>query len=227
MKLEVLKAAKSFGTRELFQDVSFEVSAGEIVGLFGRNGTGKSTLLQMIFGLLSADSLILKVDGQTVSPKEVIPNKIVGYLPQERFLPAKRSIRSIIPLYFQDQDTLDDIFYAPAVSTFEQKKPPELSQGQRKYIEILLVSHLAHPFLLLDEPFSMIDPLYKDLIKQLLQRLKTHKGILVTDHYYQDVLQISNRNYLLHERQIQTVEGEKSLRELGYLSTRMNEEGDD
>ena len=72
-----------------------------------------------------------------------------------------------------------------------------MSLGELRYLELLIVGNLNHSFLLLDEPFSMIEPLYKDVIKDLLLQLKQTKGIILTDHYYRDVLQVTNRNFVI------------------------------
>jgi ABC-type lipopolysaccharide export system ATPase subunit len=220
MVLKIDEAAKSFAGKEILKDVSLELHTGEIVGLFGRNGSGKSTLLKMIFGTLKADKIKMVLSGKEVRQKNIIPEQRIAYLPQERFLPKHLKIRDIIPLYFQEEAALDRIFYAPAVTKFEKLKPDELSVGQLKYIEILLISNLEHPFLLLDEPFSMIDPLYKDLIKELLLKLKSTKGILITDHYYEDVLQITDRNYIISDGAIKNIASKEELKEYGYLSGR-------
>ncbi|WP_367391489.1 ATP-binding cassette domain-containing protein [Lewinella sp. LCG006] len=224
MKLQIAEASKSYGRRLLFKDLSLEIEIGEIVGLFGRNGSGKSTLLKMMFGVLGADSLVIKIDGRRVPAKKVIRDKVVAYLPQDRFLPNQMSVRNIIPMYYKDEETLDKVFYAPGISSFDKLKYGELSEGQKKYLEIVLLSHLDHPFMMLDEPFSMIDPNYKDLIKALLMKLKKTKGILVIDHYYQDILNISDRNYLLKNGALNEVEGEEALQKNGYLSNRMKKQ---
>lgn len=223
MILKVSGASKSFGKKDVFHDVNLWAETGEIVGLFGRNGSGKSTLLKMMFGVLEADSLRLQIDDINYRPNEIIPNRLIAYLPQDRFLPPGLTVRNLVPMYYKAPEILDKIFYAPGVADFEQTQCGKLSGGQRKYLEILLIAYLSHPFLLLDEPFSMIDPKYKDLIKELLLNLKEDKGILLTDHYFQDVLQVSGRNYLLNNGQILEVKGEKELRKYGYLSSLMDE----
>jgi ABC-type multidrug transport system ATPase subunit len=228
MTLKITRATKSFGKKKVLDNLELDVAQGEIVGLFGRNGSGKSTLLKMVFGTLSqsnrgfhsatrADALTLTIDGKECLPRHIIPKQLIAYLPQHKFLPSRMSIRNIIPLYFQDEETLDAIFYAPTLSKFEHLPPAKLSTGQRKYVEILMVSHLPHPFLMLDEPFSMIDPLYAELIEENLTALKEKKGILLTDHYYRHVLRIADRNFLIKDGSIRAVAGEAALREQGYL----------
>lgn len=218
MRLKITGAAKAFRNKKVLVDVNLSINTGQIIGLFGRNGSGKSTLLKMIFGVLKPDTLQLQIDDKHISPHEIIPNQLIAYLPQERFLPPRVTVRNLIPMYHQDPATLDSIFYAPGVAGFEQLPCGKLSIGQMKYLEMLLISHCEHPFLLLDEPFSMMDPKYKDLIKELLLNLKQAKGMLLTDHYYNDVLQISDLNYLLQEGKASPVAGEEELQKHGYLS---------
>ena len=90
--------------------------------------------------------------------------------------------------------------------------------GQLRYFEVLLLANLDHPFLMLDEPFSMIEPLYKVEIKKFLVQLKKKKGIIITDHYYNDVLEITDENFLIKDGTIVPITSKQSLREMEYLS---------
>jgi ABC-type multidrug transport system ATPase subunit len=218
MKLEVDNVIKAFGKHKVLNNCSLQINQNEIVGLFGRNGSGKSTLLKLIFGTLKAQSIKIRINSELIQPEKIIPQKCIAYLPQFNFLPQNLKVRDIIPIYFEDGDKQDKIFYAPKIASFEKLKPGELSMGQLKYFEILLISHLNHPFVMLDEPFSMIDPLFKDLIKEQLIELKKTKGILITDHYYKDVLQITDRNYLLKNGKMVNILDKSDLNQHGYLT---------
>ena len=223
--LHIQHASKKFGKKEVLKNVSFKFAQGEIISLFGRNGSGKSTLLKMIFGTLKADSISLHINGQNISPKKVIPNRLIGYLPQDHFLPKHLKVRDVISLFYQDGDDQDLIFRAPFIEKVATHKVGTLSLGELRYLELLLVAHLEHPFLLLDEPFSMIEPLYKEVIKEFLLSLTEtssaqvppKKGILLTDHYYRDVLDISDRNLVLVEGTTEIAENAADLKRLGYL----------
>lgn len=217
-RLEIKAAKKSFGSKTVLDSVSFSCETGEIVGLFGRNGSGKSTLLKNIFGTLQADFIDLEIDNSKLQPKNVISSGKIGYLPQESFLPPELRVREVIPLFFPKGEDQDRIFYSKGISGFERQKAGKLSSGQLRYLEIILLCHLDHPFLLLDEPFSMIEPLYNDLIKELLISLGPEKGIILTDHYYKDVLSISTRNFLLKDGKILPVNNEKDLADHNYIS---------
>lgn len=215
--LHIQNASKKFGDKEVLKNMSLTFAQGEIISLFGRNGSGKSTLLKMVFGTLKADSMSLHINGQNISPKKVIPNRLIGYLPQDHFLPKHLKVRDVIPLFYQDGDDQDLIFRAPFIEKVATHKVGTLSLGELRYLELLLIAHLEHPFLLLDEPFSMIEPLYKEVIKAFLFSLKAKKGILITDHYYRDVLDISDRNLVLVNGECQVAENAEDLKQLGYL----------
>lgn len=198
-RLEIKKAEKSFGSKEVLKDVSFSCNTGEIVGIFGSNGSGKSTLLKAIFGTVAADAIELEIDGKSLPAKEIIPAGLVSYLPQENFLPKEMKVRDVIPLFFPKGEDQDKIFYSAGVSAFDRTEVGKLSSGELRYLEILLLVHLQHPFMMLDEPFTMVEPLYKIAIQELLRSFRGSKGFILTDHYYLDVLEISTRNFVLTE----------------------------
>lgn len=215
--LRIDNISKSFGKKEILKDVSFQLSQGEIIALFGRNGSGKSTLLKILFGTLKAHTITLQMNTETIKPKDIIPNRHIGYLPQDHFLPKHIKVRDVIPLFYLDGDDQDKIFRAHFIEKIAAHKVGILSLGELRYLELLLIAHLDHPFLLLDEPFSMIEPLYKDVIKELLISLKAKKGILITDHYYHDVLDISDRNLVLVDGVSHTATDPEGLKAYGYL----------
>ena len=189
----------SFGDKVILKNFNLECKTGEIIGIFGRNGTGKSTLLKAIFGTIKADNIEIIINSEIICQKDIIPSQKIAYLPQDSFLQKNPKVRAIIALFFPDGNDQDRIFYAPNVARFENTKVGNLSLGELRYLELLIVGNLNHSFLLLDEPFSMIEPLYKDVIKDLLLQLKQTKGIILTDHYYRDVLQVTNRNFVIKD----------------------------
>lgn len=200
------------------KDISFELRTGDVLGLFGKNGSGKSTLLKMIYGSVSADSIQIKVDGRSYKSSEVITKKLIAYLPQDSFLPKSKRIRDIIPIYFSEEKKQDTLFYDPIIAKFTFKKAGELSLGETRYFEIMLLANLEHPFLFLDEPFSMLDPLYKEILRDVFEKLKSGKGLLITDHYYEDVLKISSKNMLLKNGNCHQVSNKLDLENLSYIS---------
>lgn len=215
--LKIEAVSKNFGAKRLFNDASLAVRTGEILGVFGRNGSGKSTLLKILFGTVQADRMLGTLNDVPFDPRKVIARQQIGYLPQFSFLPQYRRVRQVIPLFLDTGELQDKVFYAPRIAEIENQRVGQLSIGERRYLEFLLLAYAPHPFLLLDEPFSMIEPLYKDIIQALLMDLKPHKGIILTDHYFRDVLPLTDRNILLKNKSFLPITGEEDLETLGYL----------
>ena len=214
--LAISNFTKLFGGKVIADKLSLELNTGDITGIFGRNGCGKSTLLKILFSTVKADDISIKLNSGTINTSDIIPQSIIGYLPQEPFLPKNLKVRDIIPLYFKG-DAQDKLFYADGIFKIANTVVGKLSMGELRYFELLLVGNLNHPFLLLDETFSMVEPLYKEKIKKFLIQLKTTKGIIVTDHYYKDVLDISNKNFLLKEGRLIIITNQSELIAEDYL----------
>lgn len=214
--LQLHKAEISFGKKEVLKDISFELKTGEILGIFGRNGCGKSTLLKMIFGSLSTGEIKLSIDNIEISPAEVIQKQLIAYIPQHPFLPKNVKVRDIIPMYFSEEKKQDAIFYDPGVAKITHQRTGDLSQGERKYFETLLVANLDQPFLMLDEPFSMLEPLQTEALKEFLLQ-KKEKGIIITDHYYNDVLNITSKNLVIENGNSYTINSPDDLVKYNYL----------
>lgn len=216
--LSVTELHKSFSSRSLLDYIALECRTGDITGIFGRNGSGKSTLLRILFGTLKADSIRLRIDGKPVAPNDIIPQQKIAYLPQDSFLPKSLKVRDIVPLYFTDGNLQDKILYDPFVVRVANTKAGSLSMGELRYFELLLIAVLPHPFLMLDEPFSMVEPLYREKIKEHLHELKETKGIILTDHYYNDILETANNCLLLHNGKLVPVKNKEDLAAYGYLT---------
>jgi len=217
-ELIVNKLSKKFKKRIILSDISLHIKTGEILGIFGRNGCGKSTLLKILFGTLPSDNEDILIDNECFNSSRNIELMTISYLPQDSFLPNNLTVRDIIPIYYKDGNAQDKIFYDPRIAKFERQKIGTLSLGERRYFEIVLISRLPHPFLFLDEPFSMVEPLFQDLIKDLLIELKKEKGIIITDHYYRTVLDVSDRKMIIRDGKIIEIENTFDLIKNGYLT---------
>lgn len=218
--LNVQSIVHSFGRREILSDIKFTCNTGDVVGIFGRNGTGKSTLLKILFGTLHPNKSEFYLDNQIASSK-IHLNKFIAYHHQEVFLPKNITVRSLISMYLPDGEKQNKLFYNQRINKIETKKVGVLSMGEQRFLQFLLLLNFDHYFLLLDEPFSMIEPLYKDLIKEKIEEYKHHKGFIITDHYYLDVLQVSTIKKVIKDGVMKTIINDTDLIDSGYLSDRL------
>jgi ABC-type multidrug transport system ATPase subunit len=216
-QLKIKQVEKSFGANVVLKNISFECRKGEILGIFGRNGSGKSTLLKIIFGTLNYDKFDAILDDEKYSPGLNIPKQQIAYLPQHPILPHRKKVRDIVCLFYPNSDKQDQVLYNPKIAGFDRMKFGQLSHGEQKYFEIMLLSHLPHQVIIFDEPFSMIDPIEQEQISDLLQKLKEDKMIIITDHYYRNVLKITDRNILINRGKSQSINSVDELIEGEYL----------
>lgn len=215
--LNVKSVNHSFGKRQILSDISFTCKTGDVIAIFGRNGTGKSTLLKILFGTLHADKSEFYLDNKIASAK-IRLNKFIAYHHQEVFLPKNTTVRNLIPLYIPDGEKQNKLFYDQRINKIENLKVGVLSIGEQRFLQFLLILSLDHYFVLLDEPFSMVEPLYKDLIKEKIYEYRYQKGFVITDHYYQDVLQVANIKKVIKDGALLNVIKESDLIDFGYLS---------
>jgi ABC-type multidrug transport system ATPase subunit len=214
--LSVESISHQFGSKPILDNITFTCEPGEILALFGRNGSGKSTLLKILFGALKIQKGVLRLNNQLI--RSNITDKVIAYCHQEVFLPLNITAREIIPLYYSNPEDQNKIFYAPGIAKLETSKIGQLSQGEQRYLQFLLLINLPHPFILLDEPFSMVDPLHIDIIKSKIIEISAHKGIILTDHYYKDAWEIATRRVFLHEGKLNNISDLTQLAKFGYVT---------
>jgi ABC-type multidrug transport system ATPase subunit len=215
--LQVKSITHNFGKRSILSQCSIECKTGEVIGIFGRNGSGKSTLFKILFGTLKPDQLTLYLDGYLWTGNSGL-NAFIGYHPQEIMLPKSLKVKDLIPIYIRDAENQNKVYYTQGIHDMLTKKVGGLSPGQQRYLQFILLLNLNHHFILLDEPFSMVEPLYKDLIKQKLIEYKPHKGYIITDHYYLDVLEVSDKVNLIKKGEIIPISNVEDLKVFDYLS---------
>lgn len=206
---------KSYGMRPILTDVHLSCKPGEIVGLLGRNGSGKSTMLKIIFGSLPSEYRFVKVDGQ-IQSKLSESSLIIKYLPQDSFLPTHIKIKTIIKLFCESPNT--ELLYShPFINDLLNKKTGELSGGERRFFEILLIIHSSARYILIDEPFNGIDPIYRDEIKNAIKMQTADKGFIITDHNYRNILDIADRVVMIHDGALRQINNPTDLKYWGYI----------
>ena len=214
-ELYVDSVLKSFGKNQVLTDIFISCKPGEIIGLLGRNGAGKSTLLKIIFGSLIADRKFVKVNGRIATSLFDRIN-LVGYLPQDSFLPKHIKVKKIISL-FCDKLNSELLHSNQYIKPLITKRSKELSGGETRLLEILLIIHSKTQYVLIDEPFNGSAPMYKDYIKKLIQEHSKTKGFIITDHDYRNITDVATKMVLLHDGETKEIRGNNELKYWGYI----------
>jgi ABC-type multidrug transport system ATPase subunit len=213
--LHVDSVIKEFDSRQVLTDVFISCKKGEIIGLLGRNGTGKSTLLKIIFGSLLADRKFVKVDHKLVA--SIYDNrKLINFLPQDSFLPNHVKIKTIISL-FCNKANADVLMNHKLITPLLNMRSRDLSGGERRLVEIFLIIYSDAKFILIDEPFNGIAPVYKEEIKNLILEQAEYKGFIISDHDYRNILDIATRIILLYDGGTKEIKHNDELHYWGYV----------
>ena len=214
--LEIDSIIKSFGTVNLLTDVYLRCNTGDIIGLFGRNGEGKTVLLKIIFGTMNADQKFIRLDETLRLSSPYTHKGTISFLPQDSFLPKDLRVRQVVKLYLPA--TMESAFLKDdeVVQGAMSMKVKSLSDGIKRYLEIKLLCFNESKFLLLDEPFTYLSPLLKENTKKLIADCSNKKGIIITDHNYEDVWDISTKKVLLKEGVLKVINEMADLRYGGY-----------
>jgi lipopolysaccharide export system ATP-binding protein len=213
LKLQAVDLSKSYRGRKVVDDVALEIGQGEVVGLLGPNGAGKTTTFYIIVGLARPDSgrVLLNEEEITDLPMYLRARSGISYLPQEpsvfRQLTSEENLLAVLetlPLTPEQQrDRLEELLVQMGLETVRTSKAYTLSGGERRRLEIARSLTLQPSFILLDEPFSGIDPLtVKDLQEIIRDLAKSGIGVLITDHNVRETLSVTDRAYILKSGKI-------------------------
>ena len=217
MEFEGTNLFKSLGRKKIVKNVSLKLNNGEIIGLLGPNGAGKTTTFRLMVGLLKPDEGEIYLNNEDISrlPLYLRARKGLGYLPQDssvfRKLTVEENFKAILeflPIKKEEkQKKLNSTLEEMGLVEIKKRLSYFLSGGERRKVEIGRILLLSPHFLLLDEPFTGIDPLGIQDIQNILNSLKEKGiGILITDHNVKDTLKITDRAYLISSGEI-TCEG--------------------
>ncbi|OLD83520.1 MAG: LPS export ABC transporter ATP-binding protein [Acidobacteria bacterium 13_1_20CM_3_58_11] len=213
LKLQAVDLSKSYRGRKVVDDVELEIGQGEVVGLLGPNGAGKTTTFYILVGLARPDAgrVLLNDDEITDLPMYLRARSGISYLPQEpsvfRQLTSEENLLAVLetlPLTPEQQrDRLEELLVQMGLETVRTSKAYTLSGGERRRLEIARSLTLQPSFVLLDEPFSGIDPLtVKDLQETIRDLAKSGIGVLITDHNVRETLSVTDRAYILKSGKI-------------------------
>ena len=209
-KFEATNLIKDFGKKRVINDLSLNISSGEIVGLLGPNGAGKTTTFYIILGLIEATSGDILLNDVSIHSLAMYQRARlgIGYLPQDSSIFKKLSVRDnlksiaqTLPIDTKEQEqkvdaSLEDF----SLTSIAHQMAYTLSGGERRRLEIARSILPAPKFLLMDEPFSGVDPISISEVQKIILNLKEKNiGILITDHNVRETLKIVDRAYLVYD----------------------------
>ncbi|HDS09361.1 MAG TPA: LPS export ABC transporter ATP-binding protein [Firmicutes bacterium] len=204
---------KIYGKRIVVNNVSVEISEGEIVGLLGPNGAGKTTTFYMVVGLIRPEAGKIFLDDKNITdlPMYKRAQNGIGYLPQEssifRKLSVEENLMAILEMLDiskkERRERLEVLLNELKIAHVRKSKGYMLSGGERRRAEITRALVTSPSFILLDEPFAGVDPIAVLDIQEIIGELKKKGiGILITDHNVRETLEITDRSYIMNEGQI-------------------------
>lgn len=213
MTLRATHLQKAYKKRLVVQDVSFEVAPGEVVGLLGPNGAGKTTTFYMIVGLIKPNGGQVHLGDREITrqPMYLRARSGIGYLPQESSVFRQLSIEQNLHLVLEmnkvplktRREQVEELLKEFHIAPIRTQKGHVLSGGERRRVEIARALALKPAFMLLDEPFTGIDPRTIEELQGIILQLRERGiGVLITDHNVSATLRITDRSYILADGHI-------------------------
>lgn len=215
--LEVDGVMLSFGQNCVLQNIYLKCESGSVTGLLGRNGCGKSSLMRIMFGEPLTEDRSVRIDNKSLLGSFRNP-KDMRYLPQQHFIPKHLSLTRVLDDFGLEKDRLFENF--PEFEAFPKLKVNQLSGGWQRILELYIILKSESKFVLLDEPFSHIMPLHVETIKRLIVEEKQNKGILISDHLYEHILDVSDQVYMIKNGRSFPIESAQDLHDNGYIRLR-------
>ena len=215
MALRTETLCKSYGNRRVVDGVSVTVDPGEVVGLLGPNGAGKTTTFYSIVGFVKADAGHIFLDGEDITNLPMYRRALrgIGYLPQEtsifRKLTVEQNIRAVLESTRLDgrelKRRLAELLAELNLESLSQQLADTLSGGETRRVEIARALAIQPRYMLLDEPFAGIDPRTVEDLQNIVADLKGRGlGVLITDHNVREILEITDRAYIIVDGKILT-----------------------
>jgi len=214
LKLEIDNIELSFDHKRILYGIYLKAETGKITGLLGRNGCGKTSLLRILFGSLTPKYFNIRIDG-VHQKRKLYKYGNIAYLPQHQLLPEGLKAYKAFNYFNVDWQLFISTF--PSFEKYRNNSVEELSSGELRVIETYLILNSNKKIILLDEPFSFIAPVYVEKMIALIEIKKQDTVIVITDHFYKEIMEISDTVYILKEGSCKQINSLKDLRNEGYI----------
>lgn len=214
-KLHIDSITKSYGSKKILQDIYLTCKTGQIVAILGGIGSGKSMLLQIIFGTMKGDSQFIKFNDEILTKQSDRRNKI-AYLPQSPIFPKDIRIKNLIPLFCNPENTRK-LYQSDLIRPLLNRTTRNLSGGERKLVEVLTVIHSEAEFILLEQPYSGLSPILTEKVMKMIKEISQEKGFIISDFMTEFTLKLSDEIYLLHDGILKQIKDLTELQQHYYL----------
>jgi len=215
MILEIDNIELNFKEKRILNGVYLKGESGQVTGLLGSNGCGKSCLLNIAFGNLKPKYKLIRIDAKPIL-KPLYHSKNATILPQTNFTPNHMKIKSAFKAFRVSWAEFKNTF--KGVHVTKHMKFNQLSGGERRLIETYIVLKSDKTIVFLDEPFSHLAPLHIEAIKRIISEVKEKKIIIITDHMYRHIVDVSDHIYLLKNGCTKNINKLTELENYNYLS---------
>ena len=204
-----------FKNKRILNGIYLKAETGKVTAILGRNGCGKSCLLNIAFGSLKPKYMLIRLDHKPLL-KPLYKTKLAKYLPQYNFIPDGMKLSMAFKLYYLDWSNF--IEYFEGFSKYENVRFRALSGGERRVVETYIILKTKSEIAILDEPFSHLAPIHIERIKQLISEEKKQKIIIISDHMYRHIIDSSDNIYLLQNGTTKKIEQLTELEDYKYLN---------
>lgn len=215
MILEADNIELSFNNKKILYGVYLKAETGKITGILGRNGCGKTSLLRIIFGDLNAKYKNIRINS-TYQKKDLYKTDLIAYLPQHQLLPQNIKLSKAFKLFNVAWDDFTELF--ESFQKYDTTSIDKVSSGELRVIETYLILNSNKKIILLDEPFSFIAPIYIEKFKVIIEEKKKKSAIIISDHFYRDILDISDTVYFIKNGYSKIITSKEDLENEGYIN---------
>ncbi len=213
--MEIDNVELSFSNKLLLNGIYLKAETGKITGILGGNGCGKTSLLNILFGSLESKTKLIRIDNKPYL-KPLFQSGIIKYLPQHPYIPGHLKIKTVFDIYgISWEEFIEDFENFKAYSKFTVK---ELSGGERRVIEAILIIRSKAEIVLFDEPFTHLAPIYVEKFTEILKKEVRNKAIIITDHMFHHVIDLADDLYFLKNGHIQLIKDPLELEDFKYLN---------
>lgn len=217
MVLEADSIIFKVGDRDILRGAFIKCELGEVVGVLGRNGSGKSVLFEIIFGTLKANNSFVRIDERVLTGK-AYRSGLITFMPQFDYLPRHLKVKTILwtaaiprEIYMSDE----------VINRICNHRVNELSGGELRYLELFVALHSRPPFIILDEPFTGMSPIVVEKMQKAIRGASKNHGIIISDHKYRVLCSLADRLLYLEDGRTRYIEDIPELKGKYYMDSEM------